>query len=218
MVPMAVREAFTASPLLSGCDPEALSPAVRRYPAGAAVTDEDAGEACVGLVAEGLVDVWSVAVDGNGVLLSALRRGDCFGISNLLRGGGMETRLRAATAVTVVCIPKAKLEAAFAADSRLAMRYAAICNEKIQFLLRRIALLTAQTTRGRLISWLLLHAEEDGRVASTLTRTDLAAALSVSRAALYRELNALRDANCLRLTGDCMTVTDRAGMEAMLRA
>lgn len=217
MVSTVVRDAFTASPLLNGCDPEALSPVVRRYPAGAAIGESDTGEPCVGLVVEGLVDVWSVAVDGNGVLLSSLRRGECYGISNLLRGE-METRLRAATAVTAACVSKTKLEAAFARDGRLAMRYAAICNEKIQFLLRRIAMLTAQTTRGRLVSWLLLHTAEDGRVASTLTKTDLAAALSISRAALYRELNALRDAGCLRLQGDLMTVTDRAGMEAMLRA
>ncbi len=216
MVPTLVRDAFTASPLLNGCDPEQMSPVLRRFPTGTALADSDGGLPCVGLVAQGVVDVWSVAADGNGVLLSALHRGDCFGISNLLRGGELETRLRAATAVSVVYVRKDMLEAAFARDGRLAMRYAAVCNDKLQFLLRRIAMLTAQTTRGRLISWLLLHAEEEGRVVSQITKTDLAATLSVSRAALYRELHTLSEAGCLELRGEHMTVTDRAAMEAML--
>ena len=212
----ALREAFAASALLRDCDPDALQPRVRRHPTGALLCDTLDGTPCVGLVVSGLIDVWSVAPDGNGVLLSALRPGDCFGICNLLRGGQLGTQLRCAAGSTVAWIPKDRLEAAFEKDSCLALRYAALCNEKLQFLLRRIAMLTAQTARGRLVSWLLLHAEDDGRVVTPLTRTELAASLSVSRAALYRELNALAERGALAMTGDEIIVLDRPALEGIL--
>ena len=213
----AVRAAFAKSALLAACDPDALQPRVRRHPPGAVLRDTLDGSPCVGLVVSGLIDVWSVAPDGNGVLLSALRAGDCFGICNLLRGGQLETKLRCAAGSTVAYIPKDRLEAAFERDSRLALRYAALCNEKLQFLLRRIAMLTAQTARGRLVSWLLLHMEPDGTVTTDLTRTELAAALSVSRAALYRELHALTEAGALSMDGETMRVPDRKALEEQMR-
>ncbi|MBR5344992.1 MAG: Crp/Fnr family transcriptional regulator [Clostridia bacterium] len=212
-----VSAAFARSALLAECDPDELRPWVRRHPAGAVLHDTLDGAPCVGLVVSGLIDVWSVAPDGNGVLLSALRPGDCFGICNLLRGGQLETTLRCAAGSTVAYIPKERLEGAFEKDSRLALRYAALCNEKLQFLLRRIAMLTAQTARGRLVSWLLLHTEPDGRVVTDMTRTDLAAALSVSRAALYRELHALTEAGALSMEGEDMVVPDRRKLEEQLR-
>ena len=211
-----LAEAFAASKLLAGCDPERLSPVLTAAAAGEPLTDMPGGDPSVGLVVSGLIDVWSVAPDGNGVLLSTLRPGDCFGICNLLTGGGLETRLRAATPVEVAYIAKQALENCLAGDSAMALRYAALCNRKLQFLLHRIAMLTAQTSRGRLISWLTLHADADGRVLSHLSRTDLAAALSVSRAALYRELDALRDAGAIAMERDRITITDRAALEALL--
>ena len=216
MVDKGMAEAFAASALLSGCDPERLEPRLVRAAAGEALSDSLEGEPCVGLVVSGLIDVWSVAPDGNGVLLSALQPGDCYGISNLLTGGGLETRLRAATPVEVACIPKSRMEACLAEDAGLALRYAALCNRKLQFLLRRIALLTAQTARGRLISWLLLHAGADGRVVSRLSRTDLASALSVSRAALYRELDSLRESGLIALDRASITIRDREALQALL--
>ena len=83
----AVREAFAASALLRDCDPDALQPRVRRHPTGTLLCDTLDGTPCVGLVVSGLIDVWSVAPDGNGVLLSALRPGDCFGIPKSFRVG-----------------------------------------------------------------------------------------------------------------------------------
>ena len=211
-----LREAFGASALLAGCDPEALAPRTVCVPAGEALSDCPDGEPCVGLVVSGVVDVWSVAPDGNGVLLSALRPGDCFGICNLLTGGGLETRLRAAAPVEVAYIAKRALEDCLGADSGMALRYAALCNRKLQFLLRRIAMLTAQTARGRLISWLTLHADRDGQVVSHLSRTELASALSVSRAALYRELDALRAAGVIAMDRGSLRIIDRAALQSLL--
>ena len=63
------------------------------------------------------------------------------------------------------------------------MRYAALCNRKLQFLLRRIELLTMQSCRGRLIAHLLEQQDEKGVVRLAGSREDLARRLGVSRAA-----------------------------------
>ena len=72
------------------------------------------------------------------------------------------------------------------------MRYAALCNRKLQFLLRRIELLTMQSCRGRLIAHLLERQDEKGVVRLAGSREDLARRLGVSRAAVWKAIEALR--------------------------
>ena len=111
MAEQRVAEAFRRSAILSELDPDAFAPRLMRAGAGEALVDDPDGEPCVGLVVSGLIDVWSAAPDGREVLLSTLRAGDCFGISNLLTGNALETRLRAAGAVEIAYIPKQALRA-----------------------------------------------------------------------------------------------------------
>ena len=54
----------------------------------------DAHGRCIGVVVEGLVDVYSVAADGSEVKVSTLGTGDAFGICNLYTRASMPTVLR----------------------------------------------------------------------------------------------------------------------------
>lgn len=94
--------------------------------------------------------------------------------------------------------------------------YAALCNRKIQFLLRRIELLTMQSCRGRLIAHLLEQQDEVGVVKITGSREDLARRLGVSRAALFRELSALQSMGTVSVDGNSITVEDRPLLEELL--
>ena len=132
-----IARALAASPILSGFPPEIVT--ARTFAAGDALSDCPDGVPSLGLVARGLVDVWSVAPDGNAVLLNTLHPGDCFGVSNLMSGGGLKTSLRAASRCTILFLPKAAFEEACREDGALALRYARLCGRKLQFLLQRIA-------------------------------------------------------------------------------
>lgn len=79
-----------------------------------------------------------------------------------------------------------------AATRRWQWPMAALCNAKIQFLLSRIEMLTMQSCRGKVLAFLLAEKREDGVILLRGTRDELASRLSVSRAALYRELSALQ--------------------------
>lgn len=81
--------------------------------------------------------------------LSTLPAGECFGVCNLLAGAELETVLRCGEETEVLYIPKPVLLACMERDAGLSLRYAELCNQKLQFLLRRIELLTMQSCRGR---------------------------------------------------------------------
>lgn len=211
-----VLEYIAASPLLSGCgiDPSLLT--VRLYRGGQIVSDRPGGKTSVGLVADGRVDVYSVALDGREVQLNALGAGECFGICNLLVPAEMETVLRCRIDTELIFIPKEALVEAMEKNVGFAMRYATFCNEKIQFLLRRIELLTMQSCRGKVIEYLLSHQDFAGQVTPDCSREDLARYLGVSRAALFRELSALQTQGHLAIENGIILIADQAGLEKIL--
>lgn len=189
---------------------------VRRCKNGQIVSDRVQNQEAVGLVASGMVDVYSVAMDGRDVQLNSLSAGDCFGICNLLCPAALDTVLRCRTETELLFIPKSTLIAAMQADAALAMRYAAYCNQKIQFLIHRITLLTMQSCRGKVIEYLLSQRKPDGRVMPGCSREDLARRLGVSRAALFRELSFLQNRGLLVLEGAGFAVSNPAPLEALL--
>ena len=86
-------------------------------------------------------------------------------------------------------------------DQELALRYAVLCNRKMQFLIRKIEFLTMYSGRKRLIQFLLSSSGPSGRVDSAGTREDMASMLGISRASLFRELAAFRRKADLSETG-----------------
>ena len=78
----------------------------------------DAHGRCIGVVVEGLVDVYSVAADGSEVKVSTLGTGDAFGICNLYTRASMPTVLRCRTRCRVALVPKDRFVAMMRADGR----------------------------------------------------------------------------------------------------
>ena len=211
-----ILSSIETSPLLQGCGIDPGLMLVHRYRGGQIVSDRPAGITSVGLVVEGIVDVYSVALDGRDVQLNALEAGDCFGICNLLALAEMETVLRCRTDTTLIFIPKQTLVSVMEKDPAFALRYAALCNRKIQFLIRRIEMLTIQSCRGKVIGYLLSQQDKAGRVIPDCSREDLARRLDVSRAALFRELAFLQSQGLLTLADREIVIVDQAGLEHIL--
>lgn len=162
------------SPLLAGVSLPAEQARVQSFPAGHILSDRPGGVPSVGLILSGRVEVYSVALDGKDVQLSTLPAGECFGVCNLLAGAELETVLRCGEETEVLYIPKPVLLACMERDAGLSLRYAELCNQKLQFLLRRIELLTMQSCRGRVIAHLLAGQDRNGCVKPTGSREDLA--------------------------------------------
>lgn len=211
-----MRDAIRQSPILKNFDIATEYLSVVKHPSGQIIRDHHAGESSVGLICEGLVDVYSVALDGRDVQLNVLCPGDCFGISNLFSQEELQTVLRCKTDASIIYIPKKILVELMRQDSKAAIAYAEYCNRKLQFLIRRIEFLTIQSARGKLIEYLLSEVDADGIVYPDGSREDLAKRLDISRAALFRELSSLYRQNVLQTDGMNFQVKDVQELERLL--
>lgn len=213
---MIIQEKLALSPFLAGASLPLERVTSKRFHAGQIISDRPGGVSSVGMIVSGQVEVYSVALDGKDVQLNTLTAGECFGVCNLLAGTELETVLRCGEDTEVLYIPKPALLACMERDAGLAMRYAVLCNRKLQFLLRRIELLTMQSCRGRLIAHLLERQDEKGMVRITGSREDLARRLGVSRAALFRELSALQSMGAVEVGGNSIRIENRPFLEELL--
>ena len=128
----------------------------------------------------------------------------------------METVLISSGNSTVVYVPKAEYLLLCKSNVSIAMKYAEVCNQRLLFLLKRISMLTTQTSRGRLLSYLILHANEEGVIFLNGSRDSLASALNISRAALYRELRYLSDHGVMEMRKSSVRIMNRDQMMQML--
>lgn len=155
-------------------------------------------------ILRGQVDIYTTALDGNDVHLSVSGRGDYFGISNLFAKHDLQTQLKAKTATQLVYIPREVFVQLMRTHPDLAVRYATICNEKIQFLLDRISHLTIQSARQK-VGLFLLSRSQNG--SSTLPpREKLASYLGISRASLFRELSFFKQQGMIQIDGNLLTI------------
>ena len=211
-----IRSALDLSPLLRRCDIDTSGVMAEMYDKGQVVRDNINGVEVIGLVKSGSVDVYSTAYDGNRVRLSALYPGDCFGIANLFDTYLLETTLHCRTQSEILFISKEEIHRAICENAEANMAYIRLCNQKIHFLLRRIELLTMQSSRGKLIEHLLTVSDETGMIEMTRSRDDLADLLGISRAALFREISFLQKKHFIRTEGSAIYILDRKAMEQAL--
>lgn len=169
------------------------------------------------LVVKGKIEVYSIAMDGKEVLLSLLKEGDCFGISNLfLADTELPTVLMCATDAEVLLIPKHLLIEAMKANGELAIRYATVYNEKIQFLLQKIESLTMQSGKCKVAEYLLSHTNERDIAVLEHSKEHLASALGISRASLFRELSYFQNEDIISQEREGIRINNRSRLEAIL--
>lgn len=213
-----IKAAVEASPLLGGCNLSVSGMQVKYCHKGQIVSDRQKNEEILGLIMEGSMDVYSIALDGREILLSQLERGDCFGVVNLLTKTEFPTVLRCRTDTTLVIIPKCQLFSAMEKNSELALRYAGFCNRKMQFLIRRIEFLTMQSGRKKLVQYLLEVPGKGGRFGKNVSRDELASILGISRASLFRELSVLTKQGLIALRGSEICLLKPDELEEILYA
>ena len=186
-----MKKYLDASPLLTGTQLSLSELSLRNCKSGQIIGRHITGGRCIGLIGEGMIDVYTIAHDGNDILLNTLKNGDCFGISNLFSRIDIDISLRCRQNTKIILIPKAQLVALIKQDNSFAIRYASLCTEKLHFLIGRIEQLTIQSCHDKVVSYLLSHQDEYGIIYPRCSREELAKQLGISRAALFRELSSL---------------------------
>lgn len=177
--------------LFSGFDAGKVSFRMMSFPRGSIIPSSYMGEAAVGVLIKGRIQVFSISVDGTAANISTLSPGDCFGISTIFTGNGLTTSLEADKDAEVAYITQKEFLELMASNPEYMVNYARLCNEKLQYLTKKIEMLVLPSCRARLAHYLLQNISAGSTVRLAVSKDHLAKTLCVSRASLFRELQVL---------------------------
>ena len=148
-------EAITSSDFLNGCSFDSSSVIRKAYSAGAYLSDNNNGKGFIGLIASGILDIYSVALDGRDTMLNSLHKGNCFGICNLFDCTQMETVIRSRTECCCILHTQKYHCNRYGTECFPGNEICFGCNKKIQFLIKRIGLISTQSCRSKLAEYLI---------------------------------------------------------------
>ncbi|MBE6779137.1 MAG: Crp/Fnr family transcriptional regulator [Ruminococcaceae bacterium] len=189
--------------LLEGLSPEVAQQywqqavtAPRSYEKGEVIYDSRTAQPSLAVVLSGTVRV----LHGR-VVMNTLRSGDVFGAAALFGGDRTyESLVMAHTPCQVAFIPQETVCGWMAAEPCVAINYVRFLSDRIRFLNRRLATLTAGQTDGKLWHFLLAQ-QQDGVVHLSGGMVELAKRLDMGRSSLYRSLEALAESGRIRRQG-----------------
>lgn len=163
---------------------------------------------CLGVVLEGRVQV-----NKGALIMSVLEPGDLFGAAALFNDrADYATTLTARAPCRVLLLPQALVEELMGRFPEVGRNYVAYLSGRICFLSGKIDALTAGSAERKVAQYLLSRLE-GGWVELDCSATGLARRLGVSRASLYRALDALAGRGILRREGRRVQVLQPDALE-----
>lgn len=154
---------------------------------GEVIYSSEHAKRALALVLEG-----SIRVLHGRVVMNELHAGDVFGAAALFgEEDPYPTTVSARTDCRVLFISQTTVSAWMAEVPRVGENYIRFLSDRIRFLNRRLATLTAGHTDGKLWRYLLAHRDANGVVRLTGGIAELAKTLNMGRSSLYRGLDAL---------------------------
>ncbi len=173
---------------------------VVRFDVGEAVLMERQSAHALGIIVSGEAAVYKAAGEGQ-VLMSILPAGSLLGAATLfMRDGGAATEVRAKRVCRVALLDEADVIELMRANFDFTLRYITYLTERVHFLTGRIESMGCTTAADKLYNF-LLHRSVDGCVTLPLGMGELATALGISRASLYRALDDMEQSKRLRRDG-----------------
>lgn len=164
-------------------------------------------EPVVVIILSGEVEV----ADENGTILSLLTKNSMYGISNLFEEEKLKTRLTCNTDSTLMLIKKEEVRDLILTNCDVARLYCVEMNEKVNFLLDRISLLTTTEAKVRFAKYLKLKSKP-----SFTNRESLAAFLGLSRASLFRTIALLERDGAIKIVGKDFEITNNSILDKII--
>lgn len=180
-------------------------------PRGGSIYTPHAFSHSLGAVLSGRVEVRK-----GELIVSVLEPGDLFGAAALFNDRtDYAASLTARTPCRLLLLPQELMEELMAASPALARQYIRYLSGRIRFLEQKIDSLVAGTAEERLARFLRAQSQ-DGLTSLDCSLTGLAGRLNVSRASLYRALDALEDRGVIRREGRAIRVLRQELLEPTL--
>ncbi|MFV0499563.1 MAG: Crp/Fnr family transcriptional regulator [Bacilli bacterium] len=202
-----LEKIFNQSPLLSTIDIKKINTTKYNFKNNQ-IIDSNFFSSSIGVISKGSVAVYSISIDGNEVLLNILNQGDYFGISDIYNNESIKTSLNCISPVEIIFISKIFILNELSINEKFNTQYIKVLNNKIQFLLNRVELLTMQTSKNKLIAYLLSNCINNKYLILDISKEDLARHLGISRSALFRELTNLQKKSLIEIKDKKITILD----------
>ncbi|RCX19321.1 CRP-like cAMP-binding protein [Anaerobacterium chartisolvens] len=188
----------------------------RRYKNGQQVARIINSRQCIGVVASGCVNVYSIACDGSEININIIKPGTVFGICSIFLPNQIEAFLKCSKDTAVVYLPREAFLNMLYQSPVLLERYGVMCSEKIQALMRRIEILSMQSCRCKLIHY-LFSCEKSGEVVKLpCSKEQFSKILGISRSALFREFSYFQREGLIAVNGSRIRIKDKGGLAKAL--
>lgn len=177
---------------------------------GAILDDSYRSSKYVVEVLKGRLLVESQIKEDKRIVISKLEDGAIFGISNLFIDEDLKTVLECDEDAKLFLVPKALFKEKLLKNEEAIVYYAKTLNEKLQFLISRIEVLSLPSARLKVAYALNKGLLEDSN------RDDIASSLAISRASLFRELSYFSSQHIIKRNGIKITVINKAELERII--
>lgn len=206
--------------LFSECPRELLNSVrgkcdIRTFESGQSIID-DTQPHCLYVILSGTAAVYT-RDENRDFLLRTVTRGDTLGVANLFAEEPFVSRVIALGEMKLLTVSVDAVRHLISSDASVAMKYILFLSDRIRFLNRRIAILSAGSAERRLAAWLDASCPKDTDVLTIqISMSALSDALGLGRASLYRAFDELTEGGYIKREKSRVTFTDRQGMLASL--
>jgi len=204
-------KALSICPLFSGFEAEEIEDLLchigayrETFPSGDVITLEKDGTTRMGILLSGSLKVLSPS---DNTILNRLESGSLFGVSCLYGEKSADTVIVAAKASVVLFLSGEDSEVLWD-DGKLRKNLISFLTDRIRFLNRKIASFTAHGSEEKLLCYLQQNADESGKVTLTRSYSELARALHLGRASLYRAMEKLEQRGVMERKGKDLLLLD----------
>ena len=172
----------------------------------------------LGVVLDGSLRVTKDNADGHAMIMSTLVSGSLFGAAALFNDEEQyATNITALEASRIVFFSQRLVERMIRREPQIAENYIKYLSERILFLNKKMYLLTAGTAEQRLAGFLLDNLPIGHAAELPLPMNRLASALNISRASLYRAMDALCGCGAVVKTGKKICINDAERLNKCMR-
>lgn len=172
----------------------------------------------LGVLLNGSLRVTKDNADGHAMIMSTLGTGSLFGAAALFNDEEQyATNITALEASRIVFFSQRLVERMIRREAQIAENYIKYLSGRILFLNKKMYLLTAGSAEQRLAGFLLDNMPVGQPAELPLPMNKLASALNISRASLYRAMDALCGCGAVVKTGKKICINDAERLNKCMR-
>ena len=179
---------------------------LKEFSDGEIAYSQSNGKPQVAFILEGSARVYT-SENEESALLRTLNRSDVFGVANLYDGEPFPSYIVTATNAKILFVDGETFKT-FLESNPIAMKnYLTLLSDKIVYLNKKIAVLTAASAENKLALYIYEHMI-NGEFTPDTSLSELASVLQMGRASLYRAIDELTEKKIIQKQGKKITVLD----------